>query len=97
MEMRAEVIEMLLIDLGLGSFSYSWFVAVYESIPSPGVFTRIYYENNNIIIHARAAYIEDIGLHRRLLFEIDYFSNIWYGPIILLDDFYMYSLTLNLR
>ena len=93
MEMRAEIIEMLLIDLGLTDFSYSWLVAVHENIP---MITRIYYGNNNIIIHAIATNIEYIGLHRRILLEIDYFSNVWYGPVRLEDGVYIYSLILNI-
>ena len=94
MEIRAEIIEMLLYDLGISGFSYSWFVAIYENIP---MITRIYYENFNITIHAITTNIEYIGLHRRILFEIDYFSNVWYGPVRLEDRVYIYSLILNIR
>ena len=96
MEMRAEVIEMLLYDLGVADFSYSLLVAVHENIPSTNIFTRIYYENNNIIIHAITTHIEYIGLHRRMLFETNYFDNIWYGPVRLEDGVYIYSLILNI-
>ena len=94
MEIRAEAIEILLYDLGVGNFSYSWFEAVHENIP---MITRIYYENFNIIIHAITANIEYIGLHRRILLEIHYFYNVWYGPVRLEDGVYIYSLILNIR
>ena len=93
MEMRAEIIEMLLIDLGLTDFSYSWFVAIHESIP---MITRIYYENNNIILHATTTHIEYIGFYRRMLLEIDYFYNVWYGSVRLEEGVYVYSLVLNI-
>ena len=92
MEIRAEVIDMLLFDLGINRFSYLWFIAIYENIP---MIARIYYENFNIIIYARAAHIEYIGLHRRIL--LNYFYNIWYGHVRLADGVYIYSLIVNIN